>query len=385
VKVAHVTQTLQEGKWFGGGVNYPVNLALALGELGVQVDLYSFGAKPRTEEVTENVHSIVLRHIPVTSVADNPISLSLGWRLFKGRYDVIHYHQYNTYMMVPALKAAKLSGAKFALTDHGGGGITPLKLPPVRWLVNHFIDALLLVSKYSGTLSNRSFGMLKDKTSVIYGGVDERTFKPENRSEDLRRRMSPDGKPVILFVGRVLPLKGVDVLLRAAGEMNTKVKVVVCGGMLADKYKTLLEEIIKEKSLDVSFEGFVPDELLPRYFASADVFVLPSVYNDCYGSYSRAPELLGLVMLEAMASKTPVVASSVGGVPEVIEDGVNGLLYQSGDFKALAAKLDEILSDETKLRGLSERGRESALAKFTWRRVAERTLGVYEKLLGGKA
>lgn len=384
MRVAQITQTLTQGSWFGGGINVPVNLSLALGERGIDVDLYSFSWNPKEEWLSCKVKSSVLGYWRFSSVADNPMSSRIIPKLLKGKYDVIHYHQYHTTLLIPCLITARITGARFVLTDHGGGGISPMKLGPIREIVNRSIDKFLLMSEFSASLPDRGFTSFREKMELMYGGVDEKKFHPSKKDLKLRERLSPDGKPVILFAGRVLPHKGVDVLLKACARLKRRVKVVVAGGMLQEHYKAVLDRIISENNLDVSFEGYLPEEDLARYYTSSDIFVLPSVYTDCFGHYSKAPELFGLVVLEAMASGKPVVASSVGGVPEIVLDGKTGLLYPSGDVGKLAESLDYLLSDEKAAERMGLEGRKRVEEKFTWSKIAEHVAECYNSLLDAK-
>jgi glycosyltransferase involved in cell wall biosynthesis len=108
--------------------------------------------------------------------------------------------------------------------------------------------------------------------------------------------------------------------------------------------------------------------------------VIPSVERTCYGRDIRVSELLGLVALEAMASGTPVIASHVGGLPEVVQDGVTGFLVPPGDVPALHDRLDQLLRDPALAHRLGQNSRELVLERFTWAKVAERCLAAYESL-----
>jgi glycosyltransferase involved in cell wall biosynthesis len=115
-------------------------------------------------------------------------------------------------------------------------------------------------------------------------------------------------------------------------------------------------------------------------YRSAQVLALPSVNRTCYGRVVHVSELLGLVVLEAMASGTPVVASHIGGLPEIVRDGETGFLTPPGDVKALHERLAQLLTDAPLARRMGERARAHVLDQFTWQKVAERCLTAYAEL-----
>jgi glycosyltransferase involved in cell wall biosynthesis len=127
----------------------------------------------------------------------------------------------------------------------------------------------------------------------------------------------------------------------------------------------------------VQFLGPVSDADLPSLYRSAEVLVLPSVARTCYGRDIAVSELLGLAVLEAMASGTPVIASAIGGLPEVVRDGETGLLVPPGDVAALHGCLTRVLGDRDLRSRLGANAREAVLDRFTWPRVAERCLAAY--------
>jgi starch synthase len=120
---------------------------------------------------------------------------------------------------------------------------------------------------------------------------------------------------------------------------------------------------------------------LPLLYRQAQVLVLPSVGQTCYGRTVRVSELLGLVVLEAMASGTPVVCSRIGGLPEIVENGVTGFLVEPGDRAGLHERLSELLGNPVLARRMGTNARERVLERFTWQACADRCLAVYQALL----
>jgi glycosyltransferase involved in cell wall biosynthesis len=210
------------------------------------------------------------------------------------------------------------------------------------------------------------------RTRVVYGGADERRFAPD---PDQRR----DG---VLFVGRLTPHKGIDRLIRALPE-GARLTVAGTGGHdprpPERDYPLLLRDLAAGR--DVAFPGAVPDTALPMLHRAAAVFALPTVKVDCYGRHFAISELLGLSVLEAMASGTPVVASRLDGLPEVVRDGETGFLVTPGDVDELRDRLAQLLGDRALAARMGRRGRELLLEQFTWEACAQRCLAAYEELL----
>jgi len=130
----------------------------------------------------------------------------------------------------------------------------------------------------------------------------------------------------------------------------------------------------------MSFLGPVPDSKLPLLFRSAQAFVLPSVHRTVYDRQIRVSELLGLVVLEAMSSGTPVVCSRLGGLPEIVEHGVTGFLVEPGNTGELQERLSELLGDPDLTRRIGRNARDLVIERFTWQACAERCLSAYSEL-----
>jgi glycosyltransferase involved in cell wall biosynthesis len=258
--------------------------------------------------------------------------------------------------------ASRTRRQKIAVTDHGLGGSD--------WggLLQGLFDRFLVVSHFSA----RAIRAPAHRTTLIYGGADPNRFKPgfgERR----------DG---VLFVGRITPHKGIDVLVRALPQ-GCRLSVAGTGGhdrtSPEREYPRYVGGLAAHK--DVRFIGPVAEKTLPDLYRSAAVFALPSVHDTCYGSYVKIPELLGLSVLEAMASGTPVVCSRIGGVPEIVEHGVTGYLVEPGDEHELHDRICELISNRRLAERMGRNARESVLATFTWEHCADRCLGSYTELL----
>jgi glycosyltransferase involved in cell wall biosynthesis len=361
VRVIHVVPTpFGEGGLFGGGERYPLELARALAAQ-VDCELLTFGRYARAEREPGGLRVRTLRAVGwLGGHPAHPIAPGLVHALVKlapGSH-VVHTHHMRS---LPSQMTAVIGRARrqrLAVTDHGLRGSDWAGLLP------RLFDVFLTVSAYSA----RELGAPPERTRVIYGGADPVRFAP--RPDQARRG--------VLSVSRLTPHKGIDRLLQAL-PTGAALRVVGSTGhdpRLPERdYPSLLRQLAADK--DVEFVGTAADADLPDLFRSASVLALPSVERTCYGRSVRVSELLGLVALEAMACGTPVVASRVGGLPEVVQDGVTGFLVPPGDVSALRERLDQLLRDPALVQRLGKNARELVLERFTWARVAERCLAAY--------
>ena len=145
------------------------------------------------------------------------------------------------------------------------------------------------------------------------------------------------------------------------------------------EYPALLRRLAGGR--DVTFAGPVPDDELPALLRSCRALVIPSVHRTCYGRHVEISELLSLTAIEAMASGTPVVASRIGGLPEVVRDGETGFLVEAGETGALHDRLAQLLADPRMADRMGTNGRELVLERFTWEACAARCLAAYEELV----
>ncbi len=281
------------------------------------------------------------------------------------RADVIHAHHLRATPTRVAALAARALRRPFVVTDHGLGGGDWWGLLP------RLVDRLLAVSAFSAA----QLPVAPARTRVVYGGADTERFAPD-----------PDGeRSGILFVGRITPHKGIDRLIEALPPQAT---LTIAGSAGHDPdpperdYPAHLRALAAGR--DVRFLGRVDDAELPGLYRRAAVVVLPSVHVTCYGRRIATSELLGLSLLEAMASGAPVVASRVGGVPEIVVHGETGLLVEPGDVPGLRAALDALLGDPARARAMGGHARQRVLDQFTWEACARRCVAAYRELSGGQ-
>jgi starch synthase len=220
-------------------------------------------------------------------------------------------------------------------------------------------------------------GLDPDLVHVIRNGIDTATYRPDPRTDALTRIGIDPARPYVLFVGRITRQKGVPHLLRAARRIDPAVQLVLCAGApdtpaLDREFRGLFDELNAERDGVHWIPAMLPRPVVVQLLTHAAVFVCPSVY-----------EPLGIVNLEAMACGTAVVASAVGGIPEVVVDGGTGLLVpyaeeRPEEFEAgLAAAVDRLTGDPALASRMGQAGRERAVTEFGWGTVAGRTAELY--------
>jgi glycosyltransferase involved in cell wall biosynthesis len=362
MRVTHVAPTaFGTGGLFGGGERYPLELARALAR-DVPCRLVTFGRVPAHFREAGGLEVCVLRALMyVNRHPAHPVAPGIVGAL-RGA-SIVHTHQLHSLPTKLTLLTAVGAGKHRVVTDHGLVG-----RDGNRGLARR-VDRFLTVSRYSADL----MGTPAERTRVIYGGADVERFRPQ-----------PDERRVgVLFVGRLTPHKGIDHLIRA---LPPRADLTIVGSAGHERrnpergYLQLLRELGAAAAGRVTFVGTVPDDELPGLLRRSAVLVLPSVEVTCYGRRVAISELLGLSVLEAMASGTPVVCSQLGGVPEVVVDGENGLLVPPGDVDALRDRLALLLGDARLRERLGENGRALVHEQFTWSACARRCLAAYEEL-----
>ena len=224
---------------------------------------------------------------------------------------------------------------------------------------------------------------------VVYNGVDAQAFFSLWDHEDERRGVREQyrlaDEPTVLFAGKLRESKGVHILLAAMERVwqeAPQAVLVLVGGteyglgrtMLPTPFFQQLQRQIKEVRGRVVLTGFIPPQQMPRAYLFGDVFVGPS----------QIDEGLGLVFLEAAAAGLPLIASRMGGIPEVVREGENGwLLRQKDDSQELAEKILSLLKDEDLRISLGQWGRQWVLSNFSWKKIVQTLEKVYDEVMGG--
>jgi glycosyltransferase involved in cell wall biosynthesis len=363
----------------GGAESYSINLAKALSSQTDSVTLFvnSNRKQPNASLKIEKLTVRYLKNHILPIDPGNPVSSSLIRALTNGNFDIIHVHQMYSFFNLFSSLVGRAKRIPTVLTDHGGGW----RLAAIPYICANFPHAFSAVSKFS--LNNMlRFAPNKQTLSCIsYGGVNTYLFHPAGKNSELYQRIFRNDK-IILCLGRILPHKGIDVVIRAFRYLPSNTKLLVVGQILDEEYLRYLKVLSNKFCKDrVIFTGSINERELPEYYNICDIFVQGSVNVDYRGQYHRVPELLGLAKLEAMACGKPVVVSTAGGLPEKIVQGENGFIFEQAKDKQLAQHLNMLLSDDLLRTKIGANGLLTIQKDLTWKKVSERNLDFYHFLL----
>ncbi|BDH06400.1 glycogen synthase [Streptomyces seoulensis] len=364
------------------------------GGAGVHVE---FLARELAELVDLEVHCWgegrgvgVLRHRPWpvldgSNDALRTFSVDLSMAAALQGSDLVHSHTW--YAGLAGHLAKLLYGIPHVTTAHSLEPLRPWKAEQLgggyalsSWAERTAIESADAVIAVSGAMRDDILACYPaldpDRVHVVHNGIDTRLYRPDRGTDALRRHGIDPERPYVLFVGRITRQKGVPQLLRAVREIDPDTQVVLCAGApdtpeIDREFRDRFQELRAVRAGVFWIPQMLPRAEVVQLLTHAAVFVCPSVY-----------EPLGIVNLEAMACGTPVVASRVGGIPEVVDDGRTGLLVDPGDgFEGnLARALDTVLADPVAARRMGEAGRARAVGEFGWDAVARRTAGLYEEI-----
>jgi D-inositol-3-phosphate glycosyltransferase len=384
-----------------GGMNvYVRELSRHLGAQGIAVDVYTRRQDPCMPTVVDFAPKARVIHLPAGPpapyakhrIVEHLPEFFQGVQAFMAaeniRYDLLHSHywlsgrvalQLRHTLQVPMVHMSHTLGHPKNSAAQRAWEREPLQRLQVENEVLTRSDALVAESEASRQHMIQDYGVDPRRIRVIPCGVDPAIFNPQDRQEARRALDLPQG-PLLLFVGRLQPLKGIDTLLCAAQEVRQVYKdvrvLIVGGGVDAhDRHDTQelqrLQQLTARLGLtsSVRFIRAQPQPVLAQYYAAADVFVMPSHY-----------ESFGMVVLEAMACGTPVVASRVGGLASTVEHGHTGFLVPVGDVPAFAQAIVQLLAQPAVWQACSTASQHRTQA-FTWPRIVERTLRLYTRML----
>ena len=302
--------------------------------------------------------------------------------------DVLHSHTW--YADLAGHVGALLHGVPHVVTTHSLEPHRPWKAEQLgggyalsSWAERTAVlaaDAVIAVSAGMRRDVLASYPELDpDRVHVVVNGIDTQEYAPVEQTDVLERHGVDPAQPYALFVGRITRQKGLVHLLKAAADLPGQ--LVLCAGApdtpeIAAETRALVEELQRRRSGVVWISDMLPKGDVRQLLSHATVFVCPSVY-----------EPLGIVNLEAMACGTAVVASAVGGIPEVVVDGETGVLVPYDDAdpagleRGLAEQVAALLLDPQRAAALGRAGRQRAVEQFGWEAVARQTLGVYAQVL----
>jgi starch synthase len=386
VRAAILTREFPPDVYGGAGVHVDFLVRELRGLL--DVDVHCMGA-PR-EGAT--AHSEDDPRLAGANPALRILSADLSIAAAVGEADLVHSHTW--YANLAGHLAKLLHGVPHVVTAHSLEPLRPWKAEQLGggYQVSSWVertayeaaDAVIAVSEGMAADVRAAYPDLDPaRIHVIHNGVDTDFYRPDPDTDVLERIGVDRERPYVVFVGRITRQKGVPHLLRAGLMLEPEVQLVLLAGT-ADTPELRAETDEAVAELRRTRDGvFVISQMLPReevrqLLTHAAVFCCPSVY-----------EPLGIVNLEAMGCETAVVASRVGGIPEVVVEGETGLLVDltpddPADFeRRLAAALNEVATDPARARAMGLAGRERAVRDFAWDAVAARTLELYRACCEG--
>ncbi len=391
----HSSPLVEPGSGDAGGMTvYIRELAAALAEQGVTTDIFTRAdsSAKRVTEIGEGIRVISIeagprRPIEKDSLRHHIAEFASGVQAFaiveRRRYDLIHSHYWQSGLAAKIL--ATSWGVPLVHSHHTLGRVKNRWLAPgdrpesaarltgEQDLVES-ADVLVASTADEWRQLARLYQAPADRLKILYPGVDHLRFQPGPRAE-ARRALGLSEAPLLLAVGRIQPLKGLDLAIEALGRIgDPEATLVIVGGASGPSGGAELERL-EARARDhgiadrVRFVGQQPHDRLPLYYQAADLLLV------CSHS-----ESFGLVALEAQACGLPVIGTSVGGLPDLVGDGTSGLLVDDRDPAVFARRIGEVLDDRSLRDAFSAASRERAL-RFSWKKTAEGFLDLYECLI----
>jgi D-inositol-3-phosphate glycosyltransferase len=392
------------GKETGGMNVYVRELARELGRRGLAVDVFTRSQDPGIPRISRKLGDCVrVIHLPAgpetpynkNLIYDHLAEFAAGVRGFAEadgiRYDVQHSHYWLSGLVARELRAGW--GTPIVHMFHTLAELknrvaqSPAEMEPPRRIacegdIMRFADRLIAATTLERDQMRALYGADPEKVSIVPPGVDLEKFRPLPCSEARARIGLPPDHHMVLFVGRIQPIKGIDTLIRAMAlvlerrpALRDQVCLTLVGGAddaTPDSEMARLKALREELGIGdlVTFPGSRDQDTLVDYYTAASIVVVPSYY-----------ESFGMVALEAMACGTPVIASDVGGLSLNIADGFNGYLVASGDVEALAYKITLLLTQDELRRQLGRQAHTWATG-FSWQIIADETLAAYDLARG---
>ena len=389
----HGSPLTPPGSREAGGMNvFLREISRELSQRGVEVDLFTRRTGTSGQQVVslaELARVIELKAGPVGPVAKEDLypylpeflARVLRFQAKEGRdYDLIYSHYWLSGWVALRLRqswgvpvvAMFHTLARLKTQARAGESESPVRIATERRILAE-ADAVVVASPEEPREIARLYEVTPRRVQVVPCGVDLDAFRPMDARE-ARDRLGLNGNRTLLFVGRMEPLKGLDILLRAFAELeDPKAELIVLGGdegSVRELART--QALARELGIDarVRFGGSVDHASLPDYYNAADVCVVPSYY-----------ESFGMVALEALACGTPVVAARVGGLRHTVRDGENGFLVPWHCPEPFTQRLELLLDNADLRREFGVAGRQTARA-YGWPQVAERTVELFHDLIG---
>ena len=358
---------------YGGAGVHVEYLSRALADL-VDVEVHAFGGADASVHRPDD-------SLREANAALQTLSVDLRMAAAVGSCDVLHSHTW--YADLAGHLGSLLYDVPHVVTTHSLEPHRPWKAEQLgggyrisSWAERTALaDAAAIIAVSAGMRADvlETYPFLDPaRVHVVHNGIDTSEYQPVSSVSALERLGVDPSVPYALFVGRITRQKGVEHLLRAARSWPGQ--LVLCAGSpdtpeIAASVGALIDELQSSRPGVIWVRDMLPRPELIELLSHATVFVCPSVY-----------EPLGIVNLEAMACRTAVVASRVGGIPEVVDDGATGVLVPPGDEEALAREVAALLDDPVRADALGAAGRLRAERDFGWDAIAQQTVEIYRSV-----
>ncbi len=374
-------------KTVGGLAQHVYDLNTALNREGVEVHLLTCSAPGAADyEVQGNIHIYRVHPFQVSAPDFTTWVLQFNCAILEralslleavGNFRVIHAHDWLVAFAARAIKHARRLPlvATIHATEFGrhNGLHNPTQnyISNVEWWLTYEAWRVIVCSRYMEGELKYIFQLPSDKITVIPNGVRPENFEPPENNRVRRDFYAAPEEKIVFYVGRLVREKGVQVLLEAIPQVLARVPNVkfIIGGK--GPYEGELRALAANLGVSsrVYFTGYVDDEVRNALYHWADVAVFPSLY-----------EPFGIVILEAMAARTPVVATDTGGISEIIEHGLDGLKVPPGDSRALADSILSVLYDPARAKMMQERAFRKIRKQYDWQKVARDTVRIYREV-----
>ena len=381
--VTHYPYKEEYNDYFCGGVGAVAeNLAKEMAKRGHEVLIFTT-SRTRRYSFEEREDIKIYRYGAHFRIAEAYMSFGLLFGPLKHEMDIVHAHMGNAPAPIAAWIYSKLKKKPLIVTYHGdqqesyGTFLRRCSLKIYNKLfVNNILESSSLVISPSEPFIEESkfLGSFRGRIKVIPNGINQGEVTISKTKENCRSELGiPHDKVVFLFVGALSKYKGPDVLLKSINMVTKKNKDVTLIYIGDGQMRYELESLSTKFGLNeiVKFVGFVEEQKKFEYFKAADVFVLPSTLNT---------EVFPIVLLEASASKLPMVVSDLNTFKCFIQDGVNGIVTKNSDFNDLAGTLLMLSTDDNLRKKMGENAY-NMVEDFSWDKVAEETERVYGEFL----
>jgi alpha-maltose-1-phosphate synthase len=393
MRVGLLTREFPPEVYGGAGVHVEYLTEALAAQPGLDVDVYCFGGVRSSRLVRRSYEPWASLPPSGAGAALRAMATDLRMAADVEGADLVHSHTW--YANFGGHLAKLLYGIPHVMTTHSLEPRRPWKEAQLGggYAVSSYCertaiesaDAVIAVSAAMAEDVRTCYPSVDPhRVIVIHNGIDPGEYRPDRRADALLRLGIDPDRPSVMWIGRVTAQKGIDHLLAACPHVERDAQLILCAGApdtpeIGREMRGRAEELMRGRSGVYWIEEMLPRAEVVQLLSHATVFVCPSVY-----------EPFGLINLEAMACGVPVVATAVGGIPEIVVDGETGYLVPvvedepapgGGLSQALAYSLNRVLGDPEKARRMGDAGRRRVLEHFTWDAVARQTADLYSTLL----